>query len=217
MNLFLYRVLSATTGGEGGEGTDPASETTDKTSGSMEALKKFFTSPVFFIILGVLVALIIAIYFIRRFVKAKHNASIIIVRHGEIYRVVNETNPRYFKVPFTDKVGAVISHEDQVLNSDRLFINNGPDALYKVNYSLTYRVVDPKKFYKYCNNINELLQTKLNDELRLYADEGHALDIVKDYRAKAEKLLEVINKAVEKYSIKVSEFKINSVEPLGRK
>ena len=48
--------------------------------------------------------------------------------------------------------------------------SSGPDALYKINYTLKYKVTNPKEFYKFINNINNLLPTKLNDELRLYAD-----------------------------------------------
>ena len=57
-----------------------------------------------------------------------------------------------------------------------------PDALYKINYPLKYKVTSPKEFYKLINNINNLLPIKLNDELRLYADQGNALILVKDYR-----------------------------------
>ncbi len=62
-----------------------------------------------------------------------------------------------------------------------------------------------------------LLPVKLNDELRLFADQGNALMLVKDYRENTNKILEVINKAVQEYSIEVVEFKINIIEPIGRK
>lgn len=60
--------------------------------------------------------------------------------------------------------------------------SSGLDALYKINYTLKYKITNPKEFYKFINNINNLLPTKLNDELRLYADQGNALVLVKDYR-----------------------------------
>ena len=41
--------------------------------------------------------------------------------------------------------------------------------------------------------------------------------LVKDYRDNTNKILEVINKAVKEYSIQVTEFKINIIEPIGRK
>ena len=93
--------------------------------------------------------------------------------------------------------------------------DSGPDALYKINPTLKYKVTDPKEFFKYLNNIQNILPVKLNDELRLYADQGNALVLVKDYRENASIILEVINKAVKEYFIEVTEFKINIIEPMG--
>lgn len=55
--------------------------------------------------------------------------------------------------------------------------SSGSDALYKINYTLKHKLANPKEFYKFINNI-----TKLNDELCLYADQGNALVLVKDYK-----------------------------------
>ena len=223
MNKLLYLAIllrSATTGGEGGEGgetpVDPETPTTTEPS-ALDKIKEVFTRPYVYIVLAAIVLLIVAFYIIRRFVKAKHNASIIIVRDGKIYKVVDECNPKYFRVPFKDTIGAVISHDDQYFSSDKLFINNGPDHLYKISYTLTYRVDDPKVFFKFVNKINEVLPVRINDELRLFADKGNALAIVKDYRTNSDKLLEIINNSVKDCSIKVSEFKINAIEPIGNK
>ena len=203
MNLFLTSTSSSASEGSSG--------------GSMESLKKLFTNPVLYIVLGCIVLLIIAVYLIRRFVKARENATTIVVRRGKIYKVLDKNNPKCFLVPFMDSVGAIITDSEKEFSSDKLFINNGPDALYKINYTLKYKVTNPKKFYKYINNLNNLLPVKLNDELRLYADQGNALVLVKDYRDNSSKILEVINKAVGEYYIKVTEFKINIIEPMGSK
>ena len=64
--------------------------------------------------------------------------------------------------------------------------------------------------------MQNLLPVKLNDELRLYADQGNALILVKDYRENADKILEVINKAVREFFIEITEFKINIIEPMGK-
>lgn len=93
---------------------------------------------------------------------------------------------------------------------------SGLDALYKINYTLKYKVTDPKEFFKYLNNIQSILPVKLNDELHLYADQGNALVLVKDYRENTSIILEVINKAVKEYFIEVTEFKINIIEPMGK-
>lgn len=206
MNLYLFLSGASSASSGGGSGTSDS---------SMESLKKIFTNPILYIVLGALVLLIIAFYLFRRFVHATPNATTIIVRHGKIHKVLDENNPKYFMVPFRDSVGAIITEGEKEFSSDKLFINNGPDALYKINYTLKYKILDPKEFYPFINNIQDTLPVKLNDELRLYADQGNALVLVKDYRENASTILSVINKAVEDYHIEVTEFKVNIVEPMG--
>lgn len=184
--------------------------------GSLESLKKIFTNTILYIVLGALVLLIILVYLIRRFVRTRENATTIVVRRGKIYKVLDKNNPKCFLVPFMDSVGAIITDSEKEFSSDKLFINNGPDALYKINYTLKYKVTNPKEFYKFLNNIINLLPTKLNDELRLFADQGNALVLVKDYRENADKILEIINKAVREFFIEITEFKINIIEPMGK-
>ena len=181
-----------------------------------KSLKELFTNPILYAVLGGIILLIIVFYLVRRFVKAKPNASIIVLRGGKVYKVIDESNPKCYLVPFRDAVGAVINHDEKEFSSDQLFINNGPDALYKVNYTLKYQVKDPKAFYPYIEKLPILLPKKINDELRLYADEGNALKIVKDYRQNEKVIIDLINKAVEECQIEVGSIKVNSVEPLGR-
>ncbi len=94
---------------------------------------------------------------------------------------------------------------------------SGPDALYKINYTLKYKVTNPKEFYKYLDKIQNILPVRLNDELRLYADQGNALVLIKEYRENTKSIIEVINKAVAEYSIEVTDFKISIIEPMGGK
>ena len=193
-----------------------ATDNTNQGSGTKEQLMKILKSPVLYIVLGAIVLLIIVFYLVRRFIKAKTNAVTIVVRHGQIHKVVDDKNPKYFLVPFIDRVGAIISLDERELNSDKLFINNGPDALYKINYTLKYKVTNPVEFYKYVNNFQELIIKKLNDDLREYADQGNALVLVKDYRSNVDLILSLINKAIEEYKVEVLSFKINLIEPIGR-
>ena len=195
---------------------DSSSQEGGTSGGSLQSIKKLFTNPILYVVLGCIVLLIIVVYLIRRFVTAKDNTTVIIARHGKIFKVLNKDNPKYFRVPFIDSIGAIITENEKEFSSDKLFINNGPDALYKINYTLKYKVKDPKEFYKYLNNIQNILPVKLNDELRLYADQGNALVLVKDYRENASIILEVINKAVKECFIEVTEFKINIIEPMGK-
>ncbi len=202
MSLFLTSTSSPTSEGSSG--------------GSLESLKKLFTNPVLYIVLGCIVLFIIVIYLIRRFVNARPNATTIVVRRGKIYKILDKDNPKCFLVPFMDSVGAIITDSEKEFSSDKLFINNGPDALYKINYTLKYKVTNPNEFYKYLDKIQNILPVRLNDELRLYADQGNALVLIKDYRDNTKSIIEIINKAVAEYSIEVTDFKINIIEPMGK-
>ena len=51
-----------------------------------------------------------------------------------------------------------------LLNSDKLFINNVQDALYKVNYTLKYKITNPVEFYKYVNNFQELIDCLIKEK-----------------------------------------------------
>ena len=209
MNLFLL-FSSVDTVGESNNGGGTA----DKMG---ETLKNMVKSPIFYAVIGGLILLIIVVYLLRRIVKPRANAVTVVVRKGVINKLIDEKSNKYFLVPFTDRVGAVISLGEKELNSDKLFINNGPDALYQINYTLKYKVVDPEGFFKYNDNIGNLIINKLNDDLREFADAGNALVLVKDYRDNASKILELINKAIESYSVEALSFKINLIQPLGRK
>lgn len=180
------------------------------------ALKDILKNPIFYIVIGVLFFLVIVFYFAKRIIKSKPNIAYLIIRKKEIHRVICDGDSTYFLMPFFDKIGAVISLSEEELNSDKLFINNGPDALYQINYTLKYRVLNPREFYKFYETIQELIVTSLNDGLRRFADEGNALMIVKDYRDNSSEILKVVNGELEKFSIEATSFKINLIKPLGK-
>lgn len=211
--LTILPFLSGTS--EGGESSGES--TASKTSGTLEAIKNAFKGPVPYIIIGAIVLLIIAVYLIRRNVKAIPNTVRIVVRHGQVYKVIDESNPKYFLVPFTDSIGANISLNEQSFASDKLYINDGPDALYKINFVIKYQVTDAVKHFEYVNNFSNLATTKINDDLREYADNGNAMNIVKDYRQHNDELIALLDKSLSDYGVKVNSFKINFVEPLGKK
>ena len=204
----LLGILSSTSAENSGE--------TSSTERLTEALKGLVRNPVFYIVIGAFVLLIIVVYLLRRIVKPSANVVTVVVRRGAIHKLVDEKSPSYFRAPFIDSVGVVISLKEQELSSDKLFINNGPDALYQINYTLKYKVINPKDFYKYNENIQNLIINKLNDELREFADNGNALVLVKDYRENSAKILELINNAIEQFSVEAVSFKINLIQPLGR-
>ena len=212
MNLFLSYILSNTTGnnsesGSSGEGTASSAERLTET------LRNMVKSPVFYIVIAAIVLLIIAIYLMRRIVKPTPNVVKIVVRGGKIHKLIKDNSPTYFLVPFRDSIGAIISLDEKELSSDQLFINNGPDALYKVNFTIKYKILFPELFFPYRENISKLLIAKINEELREYADEGHALEIVKDYRANIQKIIALINKSAKDFSVEVVDFKVNYIEP----
>lgn len=190
---------------------------TNTTDSATEKLKEFFKGPIPYIVIGVIVLLVLVVYLLSRNVKAKPNCATIIIRGGKIYKVLDENNPSYYLVPFRDRVGAVIPLTEQELASDKLYINNGPDALYRINYVLKYKVADPTEFYQYLNSFQNTIISDINDVLREYADQGNALILVKDYRKHEKEILSLFNKASNPYSAEVASFKFNFIEPLGKK
>lgn len=208
MNKFLF-FLTSTSNQE----TNSATGSTEKIK---EALVNVIKSPLFYIILATIFLLIVLAYLLRRIVKARPNSKTIIVRHGKIHKIVDDLNPKYFLRPFIDRVGAVIYTGEKELSSDKLFINDGPDHLYQINFTLTYEVIKADEFYQVMDNIDKKIVTDINDTLREYADEGNALVLIKDYRNNTKLILDLINKAVVKFNISVKAFKVNMIQPLGR-
>ena len=208
-DLFLNLVLftSEGTSNNSGDGTEQMGD----------FFKKMFNGPVFYIILGGIVLLCVLFYLLRKITKPQQGAVVIIVRGGQIHKVLKDGDKNYFLAPFKDRVGAVISLREQDITTDRLFINNGPDALYQVNYTLKYKVVDPETFYKYNESFADRVATKINDDLREFAYAGNALILVRDYGSNAEKILKLLNESLEDFSVEATSFKINLIQPLGRK
>ena len=196
------------------EAESSSSSSTEKLT---ETLKGIVKSPIFYIVIGLIVLAIIAFYLLRRFVKYTPNTVKVVIRNNKIFKLIDGKEPKYFLVPFKDRLGAVISLGEKEISTDKLFINDGPDALYKVNLSIKYKVNDVSNFYPYRDNINNLAVSHINEDLREYADNGHALDIVKDYRKNSDLILELLNKSVKQYSISITSFKINYIEPIGKR
>ena len=80
----LFLILSGTSS-ESGSGESSTSKLT-------ESLKNMVKSPVFYIVIGAIVLLIVTVYLLRRIVKPRNNASIIVVRGGQIHKVINEND-----------------------------------------------------------------------------------------------------------------------------
>lgn len=211
MDLLLLITRSST-----GSGTDSGSGS-GSTEKITEGLKNMVKSPWFYVVIGLIVLLIVGVYILRRFIKARPNCKTIVIRKGEIHKIVDENNPKYFLVPFVDRVGAIVSLDERELSSDKLFINNGPDYLYQINFTLKYRVVNAEEYFKCGENVQEQLLNSINEHLREFADNGNALVLVKDYRTNNEKIIALINEAAKPYSVEVSSFKVNLIQPLGGK
>ena len=209
----LFSVLTSTSN----------SENTSEASGSerlSQALKVLISNPIFYVIIVAIVLLIILVYLFKRIVKAKPNSKIIIVRKGQIFRIVDDANPRYFLAPFVDSVGAIVSLGERTMTSDRLFINNGPDFLYQINFTLVYEVVNAEEYYKEYNNVGGNFEQKMiiciNDHFREYADKGNALVLVKDYHNHIDEILDLFNEAISPLSVRALSFKINFIQPIGK-
>ena len=182
-----------------------------------EALQRMVKSPAFYIVLGGLVLLIVVVYLLRRIIKPAQNKVKVVVRNGKIYKLIDGKSSNYFMVPFKDSLAATISLSDRELNSDKLFINNGPDALYQINYTLKYKVTDVEKFFGYRENFQNIIVNQINEGLRDYADKGHVQEIIKDYREHSKELLKLLSGLTTEYGVDANELKINYIQPLGKK
>ena len=139
------------------------------------------------------------------------------MRKGEVIRVLDSKNPKAFLVPFKDKLGATITLESKTFTSDKLFINNGPDYLYKITYTIKYDIVNPKTFYPILNKFDSYAVDKINDDLRLFSEKNGADLILKNYLDNKGKIIETLNKFFKNDAIRVIDFKISAIEPIGSK
>ncbi len=188
----------------------------ESTGGATEKLMEIFKSPVLYIVLGAIVLLIIAFYLFRRFVSAKHNEVLVVVKHGKIVKLLKEGEKKHFLIPFVESVGASVSLNDHHFESDKLFINDGPDHLYKISYVLTYKVTDIPTYYKSHDNLKNVLDNKINDVLREYAESGNASVLIKEYRTRSNDIINLLNKELGQFGIEVSEYKVKFIQPLGK-
>ena len=193
---------------------ESSTSSTDKLKDSLQNLVK---SPVFYIVIGGFILLILCIYLFRRIVKPVQGQAKVVVRGGKIRKLVDENSKSYYLVPFIDSLGAVITLNEKELSSDKLFVNNGPDALYKINYTLKYKVTNAEKFFPKRESFSNEVITKINDAVREYADNGHVLEIIEKYRENSDKLCKLLTSLAEEYGVEVTSFKINYIEPLGKK
>lgn len=206
MNDLLFFALTSNNGEEGNNGSAKLSET----------LKNIVKSPIFYVIIGTLVLLIVIIYLLRRIVRPNKDCVQIIVRHGSIYKVIDENSHTYFMIPFKDRFDVSISLKEREMTTDKLFINDGPDALYKINYSLNYKVIDATKYHPVKDDFESLISTKINDALREFADEKGAINIVKEYKRHLSEIIGVVDQTTKEYGVSSISLKINFIEPIIR-
>ena len=77
--------------------------------------------------------------------------------------------------------------------------------------------MDVEKYYKYRDSFQNDIVLKINDSLREYADNGHVNEIIKDYRNHSKDLVALINTLAEDCGVETLSFKVNFIEPLGKK
>jgi len=193
-------------------------DTSGSTTSGTEQLKKIFTQPAFYIVIGVIVLLIILFVIFRRFVRAHEGEEVIVLRKGKIFKILTaKDEKRYFLRFFKDKVGATINMNEQTFSSDKVFINDGPDALYKLHFAVKYKVVNSEAYYPKANNFADYFAESLNDECRLFAKVNGASLIIKDFDGNKKKIISHLNNVYLQNGVEITDFKINAIEPFGRK
>ena len=182
-----------------------------KSDGTVDKLMEITKSPVFYIVIGAIVLLIIVYYLYRRFVKAGPGKVVVITRKGKPFKLLREGDQKYFMVPFVDSLGATISLNEDSFTSDKLYINNGPEHLYKIDYSLDYKVVDPELFYKKMQNFKDNAETQINSDLRAFADNGNVSKIINEYRTYNDKILSVVHDSITPFGVESIAFRVNYI------
>ena len=183
-------------------------------TGSLEKLMDIFKSPIFYIIVGVIVLLIILFYLIRRFIKVAPNTATII-KKGNSTKVILESDKRYFLIPFAEKIVVTLPLYEQEIESDQLFVNDGPDKLYKIVYKTNFKVTDAEKFYPLYGNFNKFFENTINEKLREYSEEKGADFIIKEFSKNKLEILKFLNKAFKESAIEILDMKIKAIEPIG--
>lgn len=193
----------------------PANES-NQSSGAIDKLISVFKNPILYIVVGVLIIFILIIYLLRRFTRANPGFAVVITRKGKIRKILTESDKTYYRVPFIDSIGAVILLNSKSFVSEKLFINNGPDHLYKINYTFIYGITNIGLFFENLDGIQNKIEKQINDRLRLFADNGNASTIIKEYRSEEKTFLSIINEVINQYGIEAQSFSVNYIEPIGK-
>lgn len=183
-------------------------------SASLGQLLEIFKKPAFYIVVGVIVLLIVVVYIFRRFIKVAPNTATV-VKNGSNTKILLESNKRYFLKPFIEKVAVTLPLYEQETESDQLFINDGPDKLYKVRYDMKFKVVDAEKFYPFYNNFNKFFENTINEKLRAYSEEKSAAFIIKDFSKNKADIVNYLNEVLKENAIEIIDMKIKAIEPVG--
>ncbi|MCQ2800977.1 MAG: SPFH domain-containing protein, partial [Bacilli bacterium] len=151
---------------------------------------------------------------IRRFMKGAPNTATV-VKNGNNTKILVESNKRYFLKPFIEKVAVTLPLYEQETESDQLFINDGPDKLYKVRYDMKFKVVDAEKFYPFYNNFNKFFENTINEKLRAYSEEKSAAFIIKDFSKNKADIVNYLNEVLKENAVEIIDMKIKAIEPVG--
>lgn len=181
---------------------------------SLEKIMEIFKNPIFYVVIGVIVILIILFYFARRFIKVASNTAII-VKKGDTTKVLLENNKRYFLKPFVEKIVVTIPLYEQEVESDQLFINDGPDKLYKLTYKMLFKITDAKNFFPLYDNFKKIFEDTINEQLRALTEEKNASFIIKEFTKNKDEIVNFLNGVFNENAIEILDMKIKAIEPIG--
>lgn len=187
------------------------------TDDALASLTEIFKNPVFWYVIIGIVALILIIYILRRIVRPQAGTWKIIERGGKLHKIIDGNGKLAFMLPVKDKLVATVAQNTKNFASDKLYINNGPDALYKVTYAMDYQVNDINKFYPIIARLENTLVEKVNDDLRSFSDTNGADVILKNFANEKARIISALCDSFADLGIEVIGFKIKSIEPLGKK
>lgn len=197
-------------------GSEATSSTADS-GASLESLGEIFKNPILWAVVGGIVVLILIVYILRRIVRPQAGVWKIIERGGKLHKIIDGNSKLIFMIPVKDKMIASVADNTKNFASDKLYINDGPDALYKLTYAIEYKVKDINNFYPIIERLDNTLAERINDDLRTFADMNGAELILRSFKENKDKIIAALNESFDKNGIEILGFKIKSIEPLGKK
>lgn len=168
---------------------------------------------VIFIIVATILVFIIVLFFLLylSIVFVKPGYAKIVERFGKFYKIIY--SPRGFIVPIIDKIACELDVGALVYNSNsKITIIGANDKLFKITFGLTYFIINPSCYYKEGDKIMDRLDGYISKVVIDYFNKKSVQSFKEIYDCNNNLLIEYLSELMLKYSIKIDDFVIRTIE-----